>query len=554
MGRYIRWQAILTLAGIALTMAFLSYLSLSRTTITIPDVGGVYVEGVVGTPQFINPLLAQYNQVDQDLTSLIFDGLTHLDGQGNLQPNLATRWQISDDELTYEFKLRRDVRWQDGEQFTADDVLFTIALMQDPEFPGLPSLGRLWQSVNVEKLDDFTVRFTLSAPFPTFANFTTIGILPKHLLQDIPARDLLNHPYNLQPIGTGPFKLDEINTEFARLSVNPLYIGSKPRLAGLELHFYSDYQEIIAAYRAGEIQGISAVPPELISSVQNLESINLYSARLSGYDIIYLNHQEPDSAPFFQEVEVRQALMYALDRRTLIDNALDGQGLIATGPILPWSWAYNPEQPTIEFDLDKANILLDESGWIDRDGDGIRDKEGNPLEFNILSSDDPTKIKVAETVGEQWRQIGVATTVEVVGAGLAERLVQRDFQAALAEVLLTGDPDPYPFWHQTQITDGQNYAGWNNTEASMLLETARTVTDRGQRNDFYFEFQRIFAEEVPSIILYHPIYTYGVSDSIFDVQLAPMVNPADRFTTIEDWYMLTRQVIYKETQFEEIAP
>jgi len=553
-GRYIRWQAILTLAGIALTMAFLSYLSFSRTTITIPDVGGVYVEGVVGTPQFINPLLAQYNQVDQDLTFLIFNGLTHLDGQGNLRPDLATQWHVSPDGLTYDFQLRPNVRWQDGEPLTADDVLFTIGLMQDPEFPGPASLGRLWQSVSAEKLDEFNVRFTLSAPFPTFTNFTTIGILPKHLLQDTPARDLLNHPFNLQPIGTGPFKLDEVNAKFAHLSVNPFYTGPKPRLAGLELRFYPDNQETLTAYQTGEIQGISVIPPRLLPLVQNLESINLYTVRLSGYAIVYLNQQALDTVPFFQEAEVRQALLYALNRRAIIDEALHGQGLLANGPILPWSWAYNPAQPTIGFDLAKANSLLDESGWIDSDGDGIRDKEGIPLAFSLLSSDDPTKIKVADTIREQWQQIGVSATVEVVGEGLAERLTQRDFQAALAEVILTGDPDPYPFWHQTQITDGQNYAGWDNTEASMLLETARTLTDKGHRNDYYFEFQRIFAEEVPSLILFHPLYTYGVSQSIFDVQLAPMVNPADRFTTIADWYMLTRQVIYRKTQFEELAP
>lgn len=534
-----------------MTMAFLSYLSLSRTTITIPDAGGVYIEGIAGTPQYINPLLAQFNQVDQDLTTLIFNGLTHMDGQGNLQPDLATSWQVSEDGLIYVFRLRPDIRWQDGERFNADDVVFTIGLMQDPEFPGAPYLARLWQSVTVEKSDDFTIRFILSEASPTFADFTTIGILPEHLLSEMPARDLLNHPFNLQPVGTGPFRLDEINAEFARLSVNPFYTGSKPRLAGLELRFYSSSQETIAAYRAGEIQGINAIPPQALQAVQNLETLNLYTARLSGYDIIYLNHQAPDAAPFFQDVAVRQALLHALNRRVLIDEALNGQGLIASGPILPWSWAYNPEQPTIEFDLAKANSLLDESEWVDSNGDGIRDKEGHALAFSLLSSDDPTKIKIAETVREQWLQIGVFATVEVVGAGLAQRLVQHDFQAALAEVQLTGDPDPYPFWHQTQIAGGQNYAGWDNTEASMLLETARTLTDRGRRNDLYFEFQRNFAEEVPSLILFHPIYTYGVSESIFDVQLAPMINPADRFRTVTDWYMLTRQVIYRETQFQQ---
>jgi peptide/nickel transport system substrate-binding protein len=553
-GRYIRWQAILTLAGIALTLAFLTFLAFSRTTVTIPDVGGIYEEGIAGTPQFINPLLAQYNQVDQDLSALIFNGLTRMNGNGELEPDLASGWQVSDDGLTYVFKLRHNIRWQDGEPFTADDVLFTISLMQDPEFPGVPDLGRLWQTVTVEKLDKFTIRFILPESFPAFAEFTTIGILPQHILKDMPARDLLNHPFNLQPIGTGPFKLDEVNAEFARLSVNSLYNGSKPRLAGIKFYFYPSYQETIAAYQAGEVQGISTIPPQVIPAAQNLEGLNLYTARLSGYDIIYFNLQAPNTVPFFPEVEVRQALLHALNRQAIINQALNGQGLVANGPILSWNWAYNPNQATTDFDLAKATSLLDENGWIDSNGDNICEKEGRPLAFSLLSSNDPAKIRVAETVRDQWQQIGVSVTVEIVGAGLGERLVKHNFQAALAEVLLAGDPDPYPFWHQTQIAGGQNYAGWDHTEASMLLETARTLTNKGRRNDYYFEFQRIFAEEVPSLILFHPVYTYGVSQEVFDVQLAPVTNPADRFRTIADWYVLTRQVIYRGAQFEEVSP
>jgi peptide/nickel transport system substrate-binding protein len=364
----------------------------------------------------------------------------------------------------------------------------------------------------------------------------------------------LNHPFNLQPIGTGPFKLDEVNVQIARLSVNPFYTGSKSHLDGLELRFFASHQDIINAYEAGEVQGISAIPPHILPAVQHLESLNLYTARLSGYNIIYLNLHAPHSAPVFQEVEVRQALLYGLNRQAIIDDALAGQGLVANSPILPWSWAYNPEQPTITFDPVQATNLLKASGWIDTDGDGIRDKEGRPLAFSLLTSDDPTKIKVAEVIRDQWQQIGLLATIEVVEVGLSERLTQHDFQAALAEVLLAGDPDPYPFWHQTQIVGGQNYAGWDHTKASMLLETARTITGKGRRNDYYFEFQQIFAEEVPSLILFHPVYTYGVSQEVFEVQLAPMTNSGDRFITAGDWYMLTRQVIQTDAYLQQINP
>lgn len=547
MGHHIRWQAILTVTGIAMTLAFITFLAQSRTTVTLPDVGGTYTEAIAGVPQFINPLLAHYNQVDQDLAALVFNGLTRFSSDGSVEPDLAQSWTVSDDGLAYVFKLRRNLRWQDGRPFTSDDVVFTIKLMQDPDFPGVPYLAALWQSVTVEQLDSYSVRFTLAEPFPSFLDFSTIGLLPAHLLQGVAAGELLNHPFNLKPVGTGPFKLDEVNANFARLSVNPFYTGAKPRLANIQLRFYPSYQQTIAAYQAGEVQGISYIPPESIPTVENLSSLNLYSARMSSYDIVYLNLQDEEMSPFFQDVRIRQALLAALNRQAIIDKALSGQGLVATGPIRSWSWAYNAAQPVIGYDPALANSLLDEAGWRDSNNDGIRDKDGRALGFIMLVGDEPNRVEIAKVISQMWRQIGVSASLDVVGAGLGERLAQRNFQAALAEVLLSGDPDPYPLWHQTQIEGGQNYAGWNDDKASMLLEEARTVTDKGRRNDFYFEFQNIFAEEVPSLILFHPVYTYGVSQEVNEVQLAPMSNPSERFRTLPYWYMLTRQVIYSDS-------
>jgi peptide/nickel transport system substrate-binding protein len=155
---------------------------------------------------------------------------------------------------------------------------------------------------------------------------------------------------------------------------------------------------------------------------------------------------------------------------------------------------------------------------------------------------------MAAAIADQWRQLGITTTVEIVGAGLGERLENHTYQAALAEVLLSGDPDPFPFWHLSQIEGGQNYAGWVNERASGLLETARVITDTGRRSDLYFDFQHIFNEETPSLILNYPIYTFGVSNTVFDVQTAPMTNPSDRFKTITNWYLLTRRVVYSQTR------
>ena len=559
MGRYVGWQALIALSGIILVGVFLFSIAQSRTTVLVPDEGGIYTEGLAGAPQYVNPLLAQYNQVDQDLVALIFNGLTRLDEQGEVEPDLASRWTVSPDGLTYLFHLRRDVRWSDSEPFDADDVLFTVGLMQDPEFAGVPYLGDLWRTVRAEKVDDYTIRFRLEEPLPTFADFTTIGILPKHVLGDVSAHDLLTHPFNVQPIGTGPFLLESISSDRALLIPNPRYVSSpgrnvrreQPYLASIEFRFYPTYERLLTAYQNDEIQGISYVPPHVFPEAAQRSSLNLFNARLSAYQMVYLNLQDTEGSPFFQDARVRRALLLALDRQALIDEALHGHGMVASGPIRPWSWAYDTELPAVESDPAQAEALLTEANWVDSDGDGIRDKNGHPLQFTLLTGDDPIFIDLGQAMADQWATFGISVQVESLGAGLSDHLRTRDFQAVLVELLLSGDPDPYPLWHQTQIGVGQNYGGWDNREASEALEQARHLTDQDQRRPYYVQFQRIFAKETPALIIAYPAYTYAIDESVRNVQIGPMVNPSDRFRTIADWYVNTRRVILAEAQHSQ---
>jgi peptide/nickel transport system substrate-binding protein len=556
MGRYIRWQALIALSGIILVGVFLFTMALSRTTVLVPEEGGVYVEGMAGSPHYVNPLLAQYNQVDQDLVALVFNGLTRPDGKGELEPDLAADWTASLDGLTYLFHLRPDVRWSDGEPFVADDVIFTVNLIQDPDFPGVPNLADLWRTVKAEKIDTHTVRFRLEEPLPTFLDFTTIGILPRHVLGSVLARDLSTQSFNLHPIGTGPFVLQDISPERVMLVPNPHYASppgrnvrrEKPYLAGLEFHFYPTYERLLTAYQAGDIQGISYVPPYLFPEAADMESLNLYSARMSAYQIVYLNLQDKEGSPFFQDARVRQALLYALDRQALIDQALNGQGIIANGPVRPWNWAYDAELPVTPYDPQEAEALLVKANWVDTDGDGIRDKDGHAFEFTLLTGDDPVFAEVGDVMAEQWGKLGIRVQVQSLGAGLSDRLRARDFQAVLVELLLSGDPDPYPLWHQTQIENGQNYSGWDDREASEALEKARYLIDRSQRRPYYVEFQRLFMQEMPALIIDYPTYTYAVDQSVRNVQIAPMASSADRFRTFADWYINTRRVILAEAQ------
>jgi peptide/nickel transport system substrate-binding protein len=542
LGRYLRWQAVIALLGIALLAALLRFASYSFTTVTVPDRGGIYVEGIAGNPQYINPLLSQYNQVDETLVSLIFNGLTRLDEQGNVVPDLAEGWIVSDDGLTYDFRLKPGLTWHDGHPVTAADVLYTVQTMQSEEFPGAPWLGALWRAAKVEAPegpDGLWVRFTLSQLLPSFLDYTTIGLLPAHIWKDVPAGQLRESQYNTRPIGTGPFQVNRISATRADLTTNPRYPGKTPNLAGITFRFYPDHESLLTAYDRNEIDGVSWIWPAEMEGAGQREDLNIFSSPIAGYTVIYLNQDNPNT-PFFKEKEVRQALLYALDRQGLIDRVMRGQGLLANTSILPGTWAYDPDVQRYSYDPEAAKALLDGAGWADSDGDGIRDRDGVKLALILLGDDQA----MLDEISAMWAAIGVqATPQSVTLPGLtSDFLAPRTFDAAVVHWELSGDPDPYPLWHSTQIQEGQNYGGWNDREADEAIERARATNDRARRREEYVLWQSIFAEEAPALLLYHPVYSFGVRNKINNVSAGPMNSPADRFRTIADWYIVTRQV------------
>ncbi|HET7090390.1 MAG TPA: ABC transporter substrate-binding protein [Anaerolineae bacterium] len=585
MFRHVRWQATLIVAGILILAALMAYLALSFTVRYVPAPGGTYIEGVVGQPQFINPLLCSFNEPDRDICALVFNGLVKFDERGAPQPDLASRWTISQDDenygLIYTFQLRDDVTWQDGQPFTADDVIFTIGLLQDPSFPGRPDIGALWRSVEAVKIDDRTVQITLQEPFAPFLDYAAVGMLPVHILNGVSAGELLDHPFNQQPLGTGPFHVKELVSEPGQpqrivLETNPRYFGRQPYINEVEFKYYATAAEAFEAYRAGEIHGISPITAADLDLVRETPSLNLFTAPISGLSLIFLNTNDPNS-PFFQEEDVRKALLLALDRQAIVDGALGAQAVVANGPFHQNSWAYDPDTPPIEQDISRARQLLARAGWIPsedvtgsangddsdllpeadrpvaprietRRSDALRLKSGVPLSFTLLVSSD--QVGVARAVANQWRVIGVNAEVRPVQIGLASNFLQaRQYQAALANVVFDSpDPDPYPFWHETKASAGQNYSQFKDRDVSEVLEAARRVVDPTRRAELYRRFAQMFNEKVPAIVLYYPVYSYGVSQRIRGVQLGPLLTPADRLQTLADWFVIERRVIANSGQ------
>jgi peptide/nickel transport system substrate-binding protein len=523
----------------------LGYLSLYTTSIERPDVGGTYIEGMIGRPNAVNPVML-YNDVDRDLAALVFNGLTRAAENGNLQPDLASRWTISPDGLVYTFTLRSNIQWHDGAPFRAEDVLFTIHSIQDPAFKGPADLATFWRTVAVTSPDALTVRFQLTQAYAPFLDYTTIGILPAHLLSEVSPAELAQNPFNRRPIGTGPFTVSELTSNHATLEANRDFYGAKPFLTRILFRFYPDYDSVLAAYTRAEVEGIARILPANLAKARALDNLKLYNARIAGYSLIYLNL----SKPAFQDKVVRQALLYAIDRQRLITEQLQGQGLPAASPIEPGTWAFDSTIPLYPFDPEKAKAMLDAAGWKDP-GNGIRQKSNDVLAFTLTTNDEPTRVALANEIIKGWQAIGVKATVQPMpGASLVPTVLQpRQFDAVLYEWrTLSNDPDQYENWHESQIPSatnpGQNYSGLKDRDISEVLEAARKTSDQVKRAELYRKFQERFADLVPALLLYNPIYSYGIDARVRGVQLAPLLAPSDRFRNIAQWYLKTKRATY----------
>jgi peptide/nickel transport system substrate-binding protein len=297
------------------------------------------------------------------------------------------------------------------------------------------------------------------------------------------------------------------------------------------------------------VEGVARIAADDLPGARALPSLNLFSAQIAEYGLVFLNLARSD-LPFFQEPEVRQALQYALDRQRIIDEVLAGQAVVAHSPLIPGTWAYKSDIPRYAHDPEMADELLSESGWIRRaEGDVFRRKARQWFAFTLLTSSEPERLGVAQMLAEQWTTVGISVTVQTASpVEVREALETRDFEAILVHVAMPGDPDPYPLWHETQVENGQNYAGFVHRRTSEIVEQARVTVNRQRRQELYHEFQEIFAQEVPALLLYVPVYTYGIDERIRGPQVGPLMHPPDRFRTISDWWIVPHRVFVSESE------
>ena len=519
--------------------------------------GGVYTEALVGSMGRLNPMLDWNNPADRDIDRLLFSGLVRFDSHGLPQPDLAESWGVSADGILYNFSLRPNALWHDGKPVTTKDVLFTIEMIKSSGSLFPQDIKDLWSEIEIKELPDGILQFRLPEPFAPFMDYVSFGILPSHILGDLPADQLASADFNLSPVGSGPYKFDHLIVESGQikgvvLKINSDYYLEKPFIEQVVFQYYPDSISSLEAYEQGEVLGLSQVTGETIDDVLANPNLSAYTSRLPQLSLVFLNQNNP-AAPYLQNKNVRRALLKGLNRSAIVSRALQGQGIIADGPILPGSWAYYDGIERMDYDPEAAANLLKEEGYVIPVGGGeARAKDNEVLSFPLVHPDDPVHTQIAQSIQADWAMINVKVELVPVSydALVNGYLVPRSYTAALADLntVRTPDPDPYLFWHQSEGTGGQNYSQWDNRTASEYLETARTQANFSDRARLYRNFQVIFTKEMPSLPLYFPVYTFAVDSQVQGVQVAPLYDISDRLAFISDWYLVTRRTLEQTPQ------
>jgi peptide/nickel transport system substrate-binding protein len=506
-----------------------------------PAFGGTYVEGMAGTPARLNPLFAAQNEADRTLAALVFSGLTRLDKQGAPFPDLAETWSTSPDGRVWTFRLHAGLIWHDGRELSADDVIFTYRLVQDPQLRSPPPLTGVLAEAKVAKLDARTITIELPQPYAPLPAYLTLGILPAHVLQQVHTAEMYDTAFNFRPVGSGPYRVEELTTEHAVLTANPAYHLSPPFVQRMELRFYRDDGAVFAALQAKQIQGAyfaNGLGPDSQAYVEARRDLRLTHLPTNQLVYVYFNLRNS----ILQDRRVRQALLYAVNRDAIIEDVLQGEAIRADSPLLPGGWAESPALKRYNAELNTAGALLDDAGWR-LNAQGTRFRGADMLQFALVTNNDPERLAVAQAVSQRWTALGARVTVIPSGttALLRDLLQPRTYEAALFADIAGPDPDPYLKWHASQAGPrGGNLSSLQDPRFDRLLEQARLQATQPQRKDLYAQFQELFAQEVPAIPLYVPTAAYVHTSELNGVNVALLTDSGSRFWQVQEWYLRTR--------------
>lgn len=521
--------------------------------VEVPTRGGSLSEGILGNPRFINPILAN-GDASYDLSSLIYSGLLKRNPDGKLVPDLIESYEVSNDGLTYTFTLKPNLTFHDGEKLTTDDVIFTIVSAQDP---GLKSPRRAnWEGVMIEKINESTIKLSLKTAYTPFLENLTVGILPKHIWQNLSIDDFPFSSANTEPVGSGPYKFVSFKRSSSgapisyELKAFKNYTLGEPYITNLSIKFYNNEDDLLAAFQTKEIDNVGGISPE---KAQNLivSNTRILRTTLPRVFALFFNQNE---APLFANKEVRHALEIATDKDIIVKDILLGFGKTLSGPIPPSLVESTTSEENLmnPFNISKiteAQNLLKNNGWkMSTTSGNFEKKIGKkvvPFAFSISTSDAPELKATAENLRQMWEKIGASVQVKVFEAGdLNQNVIRtRKYEALLFGEIIGPDLDLFAFWHSSQRNDpGLNISLYANIKTDKLLEDARTVSDPVKRQKYIADFTAEIAKDRPAIFLFAPDYIYAIQNNLKGIEIKNVTIPSDRFSNIKDWYLKTSNV------------
>ena len=494
--------------------------------------GGVYVEGVIGNISTLNPLLAA-SEPEQAVSRLLFSSLYRYDVTGALHTDLAESMTVKDDKV-YTIKLR-NAAWHDGKKLTAEDVVYTINLIKNPQVRS--PLRVNWLDISARAIDDSTVEFMLPAVYAGFSHALTFPVIPKHILQSVSPSSMREADFSSNPVGSGPFAVKRVqtsestsSTDVVRMEPNTKYYGAVSTLSRLELRSYGNESLLVKAVNSGEVSAASGLS---LSAADNIKS-KQYSTKhwLLNKGVYLLMNNRSQT---LQDARVRQALRYATDTSSIRATVGDNVARLDT-PILQSQIAQKlPAAP--DYSLDKAKALLKEAGWTYNQGQW-KGKDGRPLAVAVTTSSGRDEYKkIVDALKQQWSKLGVDVQLrEIDTSSTTTSFVQsvlqpRDYDALLYELELGADPDVFAYWHSSQASaSGYNFANYSNRTVDNDLVGGRSRTNSALRAAKYIQFVNQWLNDAPAIGLYQSVGSYVLNNG------ASIVEPRGSLNTINDRY------------------
>lgn len=481
----------------------LSFPALAAQEKDVPVYGDAIVTASISDANTLVPILAS-DSASSDVCGMLFNGLVKYDKDVKIIGDLAESWDILEEGLVIVFHLRKNVKWHDGAPFTARDVEFTYKKLIDPGVK-TPYSGDFERIKSFEIPDDYTVKVTYKEPFAPALTSWGMLIMPEHLLRN---EDLNKTNFSRHPVGTGPYKFRSWKTgEKIELVFNPEYFEDRPYINRYIYRIIPDDATMFLELQTQGVDLASLTPLQFTKQTGSKffrDHYNKFKYPSFGYTYMGYNLSDPK----FQDIRVRRAINYAVDKQAIVDTVLFGLAEVTTGPFMIDSWAYNKDIKPVTYDVAGARELLREAGWNDTDGDGWLDKDGRIFEFTLLvNQGNSDRLKSAEMIQGYLKAVGIKMKIRSLewSTMITEFINKKRFEAVLMGWALSRDPDNFDIWHSSKTREGEfNFIGYKNDRVDKLLEEGRRTFDQARRAEIYKEIHSLIYDDQPCLFLYSP--------------------------------------------------